>query len=297
MGGFAAPPLTRLARLAPGLRAAARTQGEHASVPASFGEPACMAPFGAPGALRGPHPARLSLAAQTPLRDFCGVLAVRAPLSPGSGPALPSLGSFGRRLPGQARHRCAGEPVPRLAALPIGHAARPSLGARRPPAPLAAPGRCGSRAARAPAPSGARCGCALALLRPLCGRACLAAGLLPPWPPVPGRAAPPAPGLFPSLLPPLGRPAAGGGHRPPFYGFRRRPRCGAGVFRCGGDGGLQSNNCTKGDSFMLKVVVLVNAPVEDATGVKELICMELEKFGEARVLSVEPHAQNPLSLR
>lgn len=38
---------------------------------------------------------------------------------------------------------------------------------------------------------------------------------------------------------------------------------------------------------MLEIIVQVKAPIEQAVGVKEQICMELEKFGDVKVVSIK----------
>ena len=175
-----------------------------------------MLPCGAPGA-QGPAPPGCPCA-MLGASKVCG--AIMAPHLPGLGHYAPlARAAFGLRLP--FRHRCAGQPVARLAALPIGHSPRPSLGARRPPAGLAAP-----VGGSVPGSVGSRCGCALALLRPaLCrvGRACLAAGLLPPCRRRPAQRLPPA--ALVSLAPPAGgRGGCGRGQARAFYGFAAAAR-------------------------------------------------------------------------
>lgn len=175
--------------------------------------PACCSP--GPRGTR-PHPGSLALAALGP---FAVCRAHSRPLSrPARALRCPRSGSFGLRLP-LARHRCAGEPVPRLAALPVGRGAARCSGPGGPPRSLAAPGL-RPPAARAPVPSGARCGCGLGCLRPaLCrvGRACLPAALLPPWPPVPGCAAPPRRACLPRSSR-RGARRLRGGCSPPLFG-------------------------------------------------------------------------------
>jgi len=164
-------------------------------------------PGGSPGALATQRGA-VSPSALTPAHCPCAACSGRntyagpiaRPLScPALGPARPWLGlrsGCGCRFASPLR-RATGRPACCLACRAR---SRPSLGARRPPAPLAAPvGGSG------PGPVGSRCGCALALLRRglcLAAPACLAAGLLPPCRRRPGGRLPPA-GLV-SLAPPAG---------------------------------------------------------------------------------------------
>ena len=211
MGGFAAPPLTRLARLAPGLRGFG---------PAPLGSAlgclrlSCMARRRGRGAFGG----RLrSVAALVPLscppaavgparhaRAVCGMpRTFAAPLSPGSGPALPSLG------------------LVRAAAAACAAPLRRGCGPRR----------LGPRFPRVPGVAAALAVCArpcvgwagLACLRPCCPRG----------PRCPGARLPPPPGLSPSLLPPGGA-AAAGRLSAALVRLRRRRAPGAQGFRCGG---------------------------------------------------------------
>ena len=178
-----------------------------------------------------PHPGSLALAALGP-SAVCG---------PVCGPSLarpwalcaPARAAVGLRLP--FRHRCAGQPVARLAALLVGRTARPSLGARRPPAPLAAPVRCGSRAARAPARLSAP-GCSPLRLRAAALRSAArrSASAAPPLRlPPPGRAAPLRRACLPRSSRRGGR-GLRGGCSPPFYGFAAPGRPAAGLSAAAG---------------------------------------------------------------
>lgn len=47
---------------------------------------------------------------------------------------------------------------------------------------------------------------------------------------------------------------------------------------------------------MIRIVVVVNAPIGQAIGIKEDLAMYLEKFGDSRVVSVEEITPEQISL-
>lgn len=171
----------------------------------------------------GPHPARL------PLRGMLGASAVcRAHSRPLVRPAralrCPRAGSLGLRLP--FRHRCAGQPVARLAALPIGRGAARRSGPGGPPPPSL---RRGLRPLGGSGPG--------SLGGPVWLRPCFAA----PWPvsggpgllgcglAVPGlpgarAGGSPRAGLISLAAPAGGRGGCGRGQARAFYGFAAAAR-------------------------------------------------------------------------
>lgn len=44
---------------------------------------------------------------------------------------------------------------------------------------------------------------------------------------------------------------------------------------------------------MLTITVEVNAPAEDAQGIKERIAMDLERYGDVRVVSIKTSSYRP----
>jgi len=189
---------------------------------------------GAPGGARdtarrfspcGPAPLVLALRGMLGPSSVCGAHRAAPPL-PGLGPLrLPlARAAVGLRLP--FRHRCAGQPVARLAALPIGRAPARRSGRGGPPPPSlrrglrplggSGPGSLGSghygprRKGSGPPPCG----------RPLRSGA-LACAVAPPR--CPGGRLPPA--ALVSLAPPAGgRGGCGRGQARAFYGFAAAAR-------------------------------------------------------------------------
>lgn len=47
---------------------------------------------------------------------------------------------------------------------------------------------------------------------------------------------------------------------------------------------------------MIKITVLVNAPIGQAIGIKEELAMHLERWGDSRVISVEEEIPKQMSL-
>ena len=181
-----------------------------------------MLPCGAPGARMAPTPPGCP--------SFLGAFAVcRAHSRPLPCPAralrCPRAGSLGLRLP--FRHRCAGEPVPRLAALPIGRGAARRSGPGGPPPPslrplAAAPGRLGPRLPRGGAlwPPAQGCGPPAHA-----GGPCARVPWLTPLPRPGARAGgSPRAGLVSLAAPAGGRGGCGRGQARAFYGFAAAAR-------------------------------------------------------------------------